>query len=277
MTGFSTLLSQCSSVVECGKGGQKTVYRAYHPTYGTVAIKRGKYNSESSLERITREVQLLTDLESEYFAKNYEFLVDPTEKEFLIVEEFLDAQPLSTMTAQFTVDTDIVGLLHQIVLGMSPVWDQRIVHRDLKPENIMITEDLQPRIVDFGIARFLDHTSITKTLAFMGPATPIYAAPEQLLNRKTEIDVRTDFFTLGIIAAELYMSVHPFDPTVVGNQLSIPENIIQGNFVAPSEDTGASSSFAYLVQRLLQTEPYRRFRNHGVLTDYLNEHWGPTV
>jgi hypothetical protein len=44
--------------MECGKAGQKTVYKA-HPTFGAVAIKRGKYNSDASLKRITREVELL--------------------------------------------------------------------------------------------------------------------------------------------------------------------------------------------------------------------------
>jgi serine/threonine-protein kinase len=216
-------------------------------------------------------------LDSEYFAKNYEFLVDPTEREFLIVEEFLDAKPLSEVTDRLTTEPAIIDLLHRIMVAMQPVWDQRVVHRDLKPDNILITQDLKPKIVDFGIARFLDYASLTKTIAFMGPATPMYAAPEQLFNLKTEIDVRTDFFALGIIVAELQMRFHPFEPAYVGNQQSIPENIVQGNCVIPSENTGASPDFTYLVRRFLQTEPYRRFRNYRVVMDYLDEHWNPTV
>ena len=106
MTGFATLLSQCSDVVECGKGGQKTVYKAHHSTFGAVAIKRGKYNSDASLERITREVELLKSLDSDYFAKNFEFLVDPTEREFLILEEFLDAEPLPVAAPRFLAEVD---------------------------------------------------------------------------------------------------------------------------------------------------------------------------
>ena len=197
MSGFSALLSQYSNVVECGKGGQKTVYEASHPTFGHVAIKRGQYTSDASLERITREVQLLKSLDSAYFPKNYEFLVDPAEREFLIVEEFLDASPLSAVASRFASELNIVNLLGRIVTGMKPVWDRRIVHRDLKPDNILVTRDLLPKIVDFGIARFLDYKSLTKTLAWMGPATPMYASPEQLYNRKADIDVRTDFFCSG--------------------------------------------------------------------------------
>jgi serine/threonine protein kinase len=144
VTGFDTLLAQCSDVTECGRGGQKIVYKAHHPRFGEVAIKRGKYNSDASLERITREVELLKGLDSEYFAKNFEFLVDPAEREFLILEEFLDAQPLSTVMARFATEEDIVDLVRDLVVGMRPVWDQRIVHRDLKPDNIMIAADLKP-------------------------------------------------------------------------------------------------------------------------------------
>ena len=81
MTGFDTLLSQCSDVVECGSGGRKPVYKAHHADFGAVAIKRGKYKSDTSLERVTREVELLKSLDSNYFAKNFEFLVDPTEND----------------------------------------------------------------------------------------------------------------------------------------------------------------------------------------------------
>ena len=70
----------------------------------------------------------------------------------------------------------------------------------------------------------------------MGPCTPVYAAPEQLSNNKSIIDARTDFFALGIIALELYLGVHPFDPSFVGNQYSIVENILQNKFILEKDN-----------------------------------------
>ena len=118
-----------------------------------------------------------------------------------------------------------------MVKGHSVIWDKNIVHRDLKPENIIIRPNGMPCIIDLGIAGFLDLESLTKTISPMGPCTPIYAAPEQLTNNKNIIDPRTDFYGLGIIALELYLGVHPFDSTYVGNQYSIVENIMQNKYV----------------------------------------------
>lgn len=273
MSGLTTLLSQCSNKRELKKGGQKIVYFAEHPSYGQVAIKIGNYASDTSLERITREVQVLRSLNSEYFPKNYEFLIDPTQKQFLIVEEFLNCVPLSEAASRFDAEVKIISFLRHIIRGMAMVWDKRIVHRDLKPDNILVNDELLPRIIDFGIARFLDEASLTRTIAPMGPATPRYAAPEQLWNRKTEIDIRTDFFILGIIILELHLGFHPFHPERVLNEQPIPQNIITGTYVIPSSQIQTSPEFEYLTKRLLQTEPYLRFRNYQALSEYIDKHW----
>ena len=70
------------------------MYRVNHPIYGEVALKIGQYSSPQSLERINREVSLLKDIDSEYYPKNYDFQVLPPDR-FLIIEEYIDSQPLS--------------------------------------------------------------------------------------------------------------------------------------------------------------------------------------
>ena len=109
-------------------------------------------------------------------------------------------------------------------MPLDVIWRRNVVHRDIKPANILITPAGEPRVIDLGIARFLDDTSLTASIACCGPATPIYAAPEQLINRKAMINVRTDFFLLGILVLELMHGFHPFDPQHVGNQNSLIEN-----------------------------------------------------
>lgn len=225
------------------------------------------------MERITREVQLLKSLDSEYFPKNYEFLVDPAQREFLIAEEFLDCQTLADARSSFDTEPKIIELLRHLAMGMKLVWDKRVVHRDLKPANILVTASLIPRIIDFGIARFLEESSLTATAAMRGPATLAYASPEQLSNRKTVIDMRSDFFNLGIICLDLRLGFHPFDPHRLGNNLSIPENILKGKYVSPSSVTSTSPKFESLTKRLLEREPYLRFRNHAVLLEFLENNW----
>lgn len=87
-----------------------------------------------------------------------------------------------------------------------------LVHRDIKPENIMFDEDgLRPMLMDFGMARDLtSDLSLTLTRLPRGPGTPLYAAPEQLNNRRHEIDWRTDQFALGALLSVAAFGFHPY-------------------------------------------------------------------
>ena len=171
---------------------------------------------------------------------------------------------------QYRTSKEIFKLYSSLVEGLSVIWDKNIVHRDLKPENIIIRPEGMPCIIDLGIARFLDLESLTRTISPMGPCTPIYAAPEQLTNQKALIDPRTDFFGLGIIALELYLGVHPFDPNYVGNHYSIVENIIQNKYVLETDVVKKDVAIEAFAIKTLQTQPYNRFRNYRMLNAFIN-------
>lgn len=266
MQALADLLSRCSNVEALAKGGQKVVYSAIHPDFGAVVVKHGEYRSSTRLERIAREVQLLKELDSSYYPRHYEFIIDPADRAFIIVEERLDAKELRAVSDRFQDDASILALLRDLVQGLCEIWSRNVIHRDIKPENILVTSDNEPRIIDLGIARFLDKTSLTLSAAARGPATPIYAAPEQLLNRKPMIGVRTDFFLLGIVILELMLGHHPFDPRHVGNSASTVDNLLSGTYVAPA---GRDVILEGFIDRVLRVEPYRRFRTQGELSDHL--------
>jgi len=81
-----------------------------------------------------------------------------------------------------------------------------IVHRDIKPENILVEPEGNFRLIDLRISRHLDLESITSSNAPIGPHTLGYSASEQFRNRKIDIDIRADFFSLGVVAAEMINS-----------------------------------------------------------------------
>lgn len=258
MNPFDDLIHRCSDIKLLAEGGQKKVWSATHPDYGAIVIKHGGYRYTNSLERIEREVALLQEIKSRYYPKNYQFLIDPVRREFLIVEEHLDAVELTYVRDRFTTDSQIRELLAELFCALDVLWQRNVVHRDIKPANILITPENYPRIIDLGIARFLDATSLTATIAGQGPGTPIYAAPEQLQNKKAMINVRTDFFLLGLLILELMHGFHPFDPNYVGNHNTLVENIITGNYVAP--DPGRDAKLVGFIQRVLEPQPFKRFR-----------------
>ncbi|MGD1318671.1 serine/threonine-protein kinase [Chryseobacterium sp. 2R14A] len=263
------MTKECTIIKPLPSGGQKTVQLAEHPDLGLVVIKKGEIKSFTSLERIRREVELLSELDSEYYPKQFHFNIDIKSKEFEIVEEYIEGSTLRDSFSKFTDQESIFTLLNELIKGLSIIWDRNIVHRDLKPENIIIKPDGKPCIIDLGIARFIDLESLTKTISPMGPCTPIYASPEQLSNNKNIIDQRTDFYVLGLIALELYLGVHPFDPAIVGNHFSIFENILQNKYVTSTDIINANEKIDNLVYNTIRMQPYERFRNHKLFNEYL--------
>lgn len=269
---IDTVLAACTDIEELRTGGQRSAFRALHATFGSVVVKHSTYRSNSTLQRLSREASYLESVDSPGIPKLFQLLVDPGTKECVTVEQYVPSRELEACRGEFTSEGDIVRLVRSLVSCLKPVWRDRVVHRDLKPTNILIANDGHPWVVDFGIARFLDESSLTQSSAWMGPATPVYAAPEQLRNRKDLIDARTDFFALGIIALELRLQVHPFSTEVVGGD-SIPENIIVGSYAPPESKPGTSEHFSRLVRRLLQVEPFLRYPSADAIEDFLDQHW----
>lgn len=267
------LIDQLNDVKRIAKGGQKTVYEADHDEYGRIALKINKYNSSSELERISREVNVLKEINSKYFPKNYDFKIYPEEKIFIIIEQYIEGKTLKELRNSFNNENSILSLFKELIKGLSIIWEKRIIHRDLKPNNIIITKNDIPCIIDLGIARVLDMESLTGTNLSRGPCTPPYASPEQLLNKKEFINHRSDFYSLGIILLELLLGFHPFLPEKVGNDNSITENIINGKFFIPKKKEGVSEEFIILIKILLAKQPYQRFRNVDILTDYISKYW----
>lgn len=249
-------------IKELKPGGQKSVYLVEHN--GKIMIhKKGKCKTVNGLKRIIREVNILKTIESEFFPKNYFFSYDEANGEFDILEEYIDGNTLSNCMNDYESEKDISQLILDIINGMQILWKKEIVHRDLKPDNIIISKlTRKPVIIDLGIARNLLDESLTKTIMPIGPCTIPYASPEQLLNQKNLISPRSDFFSLGIIAMELYYKHNPFDPTWVGNGLGIKDNIIGGNKRIDIKNTKESRKFVNIFFKTLEVQPFNRYRKY---------------
>src|SRR5262249_52996533 len=96
-------------------------------------------------------------------------------------------------------------ILRQIVGGLSAAHAQGVIHSDLKPENVIVRADGRAVVVDFGLAR---SPLVAHTTAAVRCGTPAYMSPEQL--RGEPLDVRSDIFSLGIVAFELFTRRSPF-------------------------------------------------------------------
>lgn len=138
---FQDILSKYSNPILLNQGGQKVVYKIDHPEHGSAVLKIGQASSKRGLERIRREVDIMRDLDSTYYPKNYDFVIYPQNR-FVIIEEFIDLLPLSQYFNEFGEPKKIIIFLKQLVTGLKKLWDKNIVHRDIKPENILIKPNL---------------------------------------------------------------------------------------------------------------------------------------
>ncbi len=113
-----------------------------------------------------------------------------------------------------TLDDHIVGLRSQgefeedhyrgvaefflkVVEGMASAHELDVVHRDIKPSNILMTEDGEPKVADFGLAKIKDELDFEDSDTEQIVGTPYYMSPEQAVSSKIGVDLRTDIFSLG--------------------------------------------------------------------------------
>jgi eukaryotic-like serine/threonine-protein kinase len=115
---------------------------------------------------------------------------------------------------------EVARLLDQLCDVVQDAHDLGIVHRDLKPSNLMLLEGRSPgrdvlKVVDFGIAKIFDPDQRTQednvTRSGGAAFTPQYASPEQIGG--SEVDGRSDLYSIGVILYELLTGYRPFSGT----------------------------------------------------------------
>jgi serine/threonine protein kinase len=132
---------------------------------------------------------------------------------WLSVEEYLPGGTLAQRLGTGPIDAPSVRQIGiPLADALGHFREKKLVHRDIKPANILFRSTGQPVLTDFGIVRMLDAPTLTHDFLPRGPGTPLYAAPEQLLNEKALIDWRTDQFCLALVLAECAIGYHPFAP-----------------------------------------------------------------
>src|SRR5262249_35163443 len=137
----------------------------------------------------------------------------------------------------------VLDIVEQIASALDYAHAQQIVHRDLKPANIMFSEQNQPVIVDFGLARLLEITAHQDDGTLLGSdnrGTPAYMSPEQALGRY--VSPASDQYSLALIAYEMLAKQLPFEGKTISDILTakISKSIIPLNEVAPQYSQAVS-------------------------------------
>ncbi|MFF7125465.1 tetratricopeptide repeat protein [Streptomyces sp. NPDC008240] len=205
-----------------GRGGMGEVWRARDESLGRqVAVKclkpLGPQHDPSFTrvlqERFRREARVAAALSHRGVTVIHDF--GEYDGVLYLVMELLEGRDLSRLLEDnkghpLPVD-DVIDIAEQVTAALAYTHQQGIVHRDLKPANIVRLTDGTVKICDFGIARLGHDIGFTARLTGTGIAmgTPHYMSPEQIGG--TEVDQRSDLYSLGCVLYEIATGAPPFD------------------------------------------------------------------
>ena len=200
-------------VARIGGGSSGAVYKAEHLTLGIpVALKfiHPEYMSDPENRiRFAREARAAAKLDHPSICKVFDY--GENSDGAYIAMDFIDGDNLRDVMAKGHVHLDEALLMAiQVAEGLEHAHNHGIIHRDIKPSNLMVTfvDDgrSQIKILDFGVARSLDTTRVTKSGGIVGTAS--YMSPEQATGQ--EVDFRTDLWSLSVCLYQMVTGSVPF-------------------------------------------------------------------
>lgn len=256
-----------------GTGGMGAVYEAHQKSLDrTVAVKLipAAFKSDLTLlDRLEREARAMARLRHENIVQVHDF-VHLEDGGAVIVMERVAGQSLHKVmdaSPQGLPVERAVELAVQIANALSMAHDAGVVHRDIKPDNILVAEPGgTAKVTDFGLA--LEMTGKTARLTQQGTAigTPAYMAPEQLDG--SEIDARTDIYSLGKVLYEMLTGTRPgadaVPPTRVNALVpkALSDAVMRAMSARSRDRFHSATDFSAALRRSLQSSralPRRRW------------------
>ena len=204
---------------QLGAGGMGAVYLAFDTLIEReVAIKvlsQEVANSTVALQRFLQEARSIGRLNNPNVVSIYE--IDRWNGQYYLVMELLSGGSLAELVEKRgpLPWAEACQLIAQAASGLAAAHSAGMVHRDIKPENLMQTKEGLVKVVDFGLSKLVDaandtRTAVTKQGQILG--TPQYMSPEQF--ESTEVDSRTDIYSLGASLYRLLTARFPFQECV---------------------------------------------------------------
>jgi len=253
-----------------GEGGMGRVYEGVRiDAGGSVAVKvlRPGPWSRELVRRFAKESAILGRLDHPGISRILAVGacdVLGTTVPAIVMEYVPDALPIHRYVRAKHLDgAAIADLFARVCDAVAHGHAAGVVHRDLKPGNILVDGNGQPKVIDFGVARYQPDdrpaSSLTTPSALVG--TLQYMSPEQLAGDGSRADTRSDVHALGAVLHELLGGKPAFDMSgrsiVDGARLVLESH--------PRRPRGVPRRIAAVVARCLRKDPLERYRDAGEL------------
>ncbi|MGB6205936.1 protein kinase domain-containing protein [Mycobacterium sp.] len=193
-----------------GRGGMGEVWRAHDTeTDRIVAIKLlpAHFSADEEFQRrFRREAHAAARLNNPHVIPIHDY--GEIDGQLYVDMRLIEGRDLQTLLADGPLEpARAVGIIEQVARALHAAHKVGLIHRDIKPSNILIDDDDFAYLIDFGIARAVEETRMTKSGNTIG--TFQYIAPERL-DARAEEDARADIYSLACVLYEALTGQPPF-------------------------------------------------------------------
>jgi len=262
-----------------GAGGMGAVWLADHVALRTRVVVKfmlGELDASTSARaRFSREAAAAAAVKSPHVVQMFDHGVTAEGLPFIVMEHLEGRDLAAELVQRGALDpATVVTIVTQVAKALGKAHVAGLLHRDIKPDNIFLCrsdgdDELFVKLLDFGIAktRTAEETTLdgeTKTGQVVG--TPFYMSPEQVTAQK-EVDLRSDLWSLGIVAFEALTGKRPYDGPSFG---ALAVKIATGptpvpSAIQPSLPPSVDAWFARACAR----DPKERFASAREMADGL--------
>jgi serine/threonine protein kinase/tetratricopeptide (TPR) repeat protein len=248
---IGTTLSHYRILEQIGAGGMGVVYRARDERLEReVAIKLlpdGALADDAQRRRFHREALALSRLNHPGIATVHEFDREGG-ADFIVMELVVGDTLAARLDAGGLSPDEVIAFGLQIAEALEAAHERGVLHRDLKPANIVVSAKGRVKVLDFGLAKFVQATVDTRatTLLTAGDAivgTLAYMAPEQLLGEA--VDAQADLFALGVVLYQMATGRLPWRQTL---STALVNEILR---TAPTPPTDVRSDLPVHLERII--------------------------
>jgi len=251
-------ISHYKIIEKLGEGGMGVVYKAEDTKLKrTIALKFLSIHSLSNEVEKTRflhEAQAPAALDHPNICTVHE--IDETEGQTFIAMAYIKGQSLKDKIDSGPLKIEeVLHIAYQIADGLQEAHEKGIVHRDIKSSNIMLSSRGQPKITDFGLAKLIDRTKLTKAGTTVG--TIAYMSPEQTLG--VSVDHRTDIWSFGVLLYEMITGRLPFrgdyDQAVIYSIVNEEPELVTG------VRSGVPMELERMINKTMAKDPAERYQH----------------
>jgi serine/threonine protein kinase len=190
-----------------GQGGYGDVYVGEQKDGPNVAIKvlePSAARDEDVITRFRREAETAQRLDHPNIVRVTD--VGSSRQRHYLVMELVHGGSLRRLLQRGAPPDKILSILTDVARALAYAHEQGVVHRDVKPENVLLTKSRRAKVADFGLARAVDHSSMTTEGRLLG--TAVYMSPEQAKGDRAS--AASDVYAFGIMLYEAICGELPF-------------------------------------------------------------------